>query len=100
MDIGDRLIITLSQGVNSNGYLAVFLANYKNNNNWGDNNLLAQNVDWSDVTKEVLIELELTEDILTRIKSQDYNGYGIYIYSQCYNGIINCLSVKTIKQQN
>lgn len=100
VDIGDRLIITLSQGVNSNGYLAVFLANYKNNNNWGDNNLLAQNVDWSGVTKEVLIELELTEDILTRIKSQDYNGYGIYIYSQCYNGIINCLSVKTIKQQN
>lgn len=100
VDIGDRLIITLSQGVNSNGYLAVLLANYKNNNNWNDNNLLAQNVDWSDVTKEVLIELELTEDILTRIKSQDYNGYGIYIYSQCYNGIINCLSIKTIKQQN
>lgn len=100
VDIGDRLIITLSQGINSNGYLAVLLANYKNNNNWNDNNLLAQNVDWSDVTKEVLIELELTEDILTRIKSQDYNGYGIYIYSQCYNGIINCLSIKTIKQQN
>lgn len=100
VDIGDRLIITLSQGVNSNGYLAVLLANYKNNNNWNDNILLAQNVDWSDVTKEVLIELELTEDILTRIKSQDYNGYGIYIYSQCHNGIINCLSIKTIKQQN
>ncbi len=100
VDIGDRLIITLSQGVNSNGYLAVLLANYKNNNNWNDNILLAQNVDWSGVTKEVLIEIELTEDILTRIKSQDYNGYGIYIYSQCYNGIINCLSIKTIKQQN